>query len=156
MAQIPEVILAHPCADAAPRAMSPGGWSPIPRVQPPGVMDPIPSAMLPHPQTDSTPRGDALPSPRPRRCHSGLAAGQELPQLPPGLPAGAGRDTSPSHPMPVPAPRAGSQQHQPLFLPDLGRMPVEQPADPGHGSCRNPRTAVGTPSPKGPWAFRGL
>lgn len=77
-------------------AMPPGGCSPISRVQPPVVMDP------PHARCDALPppRGDAPPFPRPRRCHSGLASGQEHPQLPSGRDGNA----SPAHPIPVPAP----------------------------------------------------
>lgn len=93
-----------------------------------------PEVMLPHPQgpADAT-QGSLLARSFPSFL---LGCWQER----------AGMPAQP-HPMPVPAPRAGSQQHQP----DPGRMPAEQRADPSPGSCRNPRTTEGTPSPKGLW-----
>lgn len=116
-------------------------------MQPPGVMDPHPCCNTPPTQTDAAPRGDAPPSLGPHRCHSGLAAGRELPQLPPGLPAGAGRDASPAHPVPVPAPGASSTSR--CSCPIWAGCPRNNPRIPAPGAAGTPAPRRGPPHPKG-------
>lgn len=123
----PEVMLSHPHGNIPPQVMLP---------HPQG--DVFPEAMLSHPQ------GDAPPFPGPVDATQALLPAGHVPSHHPGWLTE--QDGMPTHPVPVPAPSAMTQQNQPLFLPKLGQLPAWAACGPSPGGT--PSIAVGTPLPQ--------